>query len=1134
MKARMMRRKRFLLIFAFALLFFHCGGGGHSQPSPHIRGILDLTTLPSASLASPSTVSAAQKNQTKILALALGPDDEWIEAKVAPDGSFAITCKRGHSYTLAFVAEDSQGQRTFLGVAAFLQGDSWFRFIKVGKRDVDLGLVRLTQGEDGLWIGVPEYAPLAYGPSQGEDGPPEMEEPAEVVEGNRIILPQPGLLEFDLVQADASLMSDLYLTLPYELLLIADRDPEPFQVWDFFEPGTEIQLAIEVDGRPFGLGIYRHASLSGYAQVTQISELEWQIAFEDLPWFLADWDFNDLVVVMTLKPVCDFDRDGYEHLACGGSDYCDHDPNNWTEMGCVSCIDEDGDFWFTGCDAYSTISGPDCDDLDAGINPAMPETLCDGIDQNCNGLTDDDPNEDGDAFSYCQGDCDDTNASVYPGALEQCDGIDNQCPGDAGYGYEDENCAGGPFWPVLVSSFKTYKARDVFVRGSYAYVADGLAGIKIINVSDPYYPFLEGSLNTPDGEGIHEIASAVAVQVDENYAYLADGEAGARKIDISNPQSPVLVDTYTLTYAYNVFVGSVVYFLTKEWYYEIYCLSKSDFSGFSVFLRGIPSKIFKVENGYRYIANASTDPAYRGLQIFGGFNSSQKFATPVGTCATPGTARDVYVQGNYAYIADGGAGLQVIDVQNPQSPVLVGNCDTPDNAYGVKVSGNYAYIADSYSGLQIINVSNPSAPVWVGSYETPSRAWNVVVSGSFAYVAGDRDGLHIFHISTTSSCQDQDLDGYYFQPGCGTALDCDDWNPEISPGAPEIPCNHKDDNCNGMADDNPNPDGDPAGYCENDCDNNNPKIYPGLREICLDGLDNQCPGDPGYGLVDEFPCMLDAAGASKDVFASGDLIYVAKSTNGLHIWDVTNPEKPVWIGSYDTPGDAQEVHVSGHYAYIADGPEDLQIIDVSNPSAPFLAGSYTTDGSASYVYVQGNYAYLSGYPNAVLIVDVSNPAAPQLASTYPSSSNEIVVDANYAYLTAGPFFRILNVADPANPFLQWTYQFGTTSSTGVAVKPGYSYWATGQPGLVIIRPGAPSWDGYWNTPGTTRRLALNGDWALLADGPGGLAIINVSNSYGPLLETTIPIPESALNVATSGNYAYVIDGNYNVQIFRIR
>jgi CubicO group peptidase (beta-lactamase class C family) len=47
------------------------------------------------------------------------------------------------------------------------------------------------------------------------------------------------------------------------------------------------------------------------------------------------------------------------------------------------------------------------------------------------------PDDDGDGF--CAGDdCDEAESSVFPGAPELLDGIDNQCPGEAGYGAVDE------------------------------------------------------------------------------------------------------------------------------------------------------------------------------------------------------------------------------------------------------------------------------------------------------------------------------------------------------------------------------------------------------------------------------------------------------------------------------------------------------------------------------------------------------------------------------------------------------------------------------------------------------------------------------------------------------------------------
>ncbi|MCK5672974.1 MAG: hypothetical protein KAH95_06345 [Spirochaetales bacterium] len=62
------------------------------------------------------------------------------------------------------------------------------------------------------------------------------------------------------------------------------------------------------------------------------------------------------------------------------------------------------------------------------------------------------------------------------------------------------------------------------------------------------------------------------------------------------------------------------------------------------------------------------------------------------------------VSGDYAYIAAGTYGLQVIDISNPLTPITLAFADTPDRAHSVTVIGNCAYIADGASGLQIIDL----------------------------------------------------------------------------------------------------------------------------------------------------------------------------------------------------------------------------------------------------------------------------------------------------------------------------------------------------------------------------------------------------------------------------------------------
>jgi len=132
-----------------------------------------------------------------------------------------------------------------------------------------------------------------------------------------------------------------------------------------------------------------------------------------------------------------------------------------------------------------------------------------------------------------------------------------------------------------------------------------------------------------------------------------------------------------------------------------------------------------------------------------------------GEYATP-NANSVFVSDNIAYVADGCAGLEIIDVSNPQHPVLVGAYDTPDSAQNLFVSDNIAYVADDEAGLQIIDVSNPQNSALLGDYYTPGLAESVFVSDNIAYVAYGYAGLQIIDVSHP---QNPVLLSAYYTPG---------------------------------------------------------------------------------------------------------------------------------------------------------------------------------------------------------------------------------------------------------------------------------------------------------------------------------------------------------------------------------
>ena len=118
--------------------------------------------------------------------------------------------------------------------------------------------------------------------------------------------------------------------------------------------------------------------------------------------------------------------------------------------------DLDGDGW-------SAEQG-DCDEGQGDISPGAMERY-DGLDDDCDGLTDEGTvgsDDDGDGYSEAMGDCDDGDAQVYPGAAAGADEQDADCDGvadggvpyslDTGEGEEVGACShtsGGAGWGLV-------------------------------------------------------------------------------------------------------------------------------------------------------------------------------------------------------------------------------------------------------------------------------------------------------------------------------------------------------------------------------------------------------------------------------------------------------------------------------------------------------------------------------------------------------------------------------------------------------------------------------------------------------------------------------------------------------------
>lgn len=231
-------------------------------------------------------------------------------------------------------------------------------------------------------------------------------------------------------------------------------------------------------------------------------------------------------------------------------------------------------------------------------------------------------------------------------------------------------------------------AYGVFVTNNLAYVADGTNGLQIIDISVPASCTLTG--------GYVMAGTAYDVFISNSLAFVAAGTNGLQIVDVTTPGSCSLVGGYvTSGTVYGVTVsGSYAYLADSTGGLQVIDVSvPASCSNVGAFVTGGDVKDVAAAGSTVYLADA-----VRGLVVVDA-------SDPTNCISTGGSyvfgASGVSLADTNVYMA-GGWGLEVIDTNDSSRCVNIGRIAVGEPALKVGIVGNFAYVADGSNGVQIV------------------------------------------------------------------------------------------------------------------------------------------------------------------------------------------------------------------------------------------------------------------------------------------------------------------------------------------------------------------------------------------------------------------------------------------------
>jgi hypothetical protein len=519
----------------------------------------------------------------------------------------------------------------------------------------------------------------------------------------------------------------------------------------------------------------------------------------------------------------------------------------------------------------------------------------------------------------------------------------------------------------------------------------------------------------------------------------------------------------------------------------------------------------------------------------------------LGKYQTQFVVNDMDVLGDMLCVLKVGRGLLLLDISDPRDIRTISQTAVPGSINSLAVTeDSLLTIASGTTGLLFYSIADPETPQYLGEIELSQKGFTeVVCQDDLAYAIYRKTWLNDggFAVVDLSNSPDftilseNKIFGVEALPECGLDIEGDTlfvagtqggmgvWDVS-DPQAPSRYGGYGGAFIPGVLMRWPTRVTYGGGYAYTIApDRFN---YPGRNEACVVDISDLTDPHP-VGIIDPPDWIRKAVG-------SGDYAYVASSTDGLIVVDISSPGEPVISKNMDVFNiyfNASELLYEDGLVYATGGNQGLAVISVEDPTDPQLIGQFLDwasdrrgiDKQGDLVAVTGS-AVNPAPPGWLLLLDVSTPTNPQLVAFVEWDVNIFSVDlvGRFAVVGFADGMGIFDISDPFNPTMISETSTGS-GSNDVVVSGSVAFAGDRSSNLVILDvsdPFNPVQISTLPTPGVPLDMELNGNILYIANDLNML-VVDVSDVNNPVITDIVKVNGSAEGVSYNDGLIFLCD-----------